>query len=84
MSVPIMNVKHYPFIFILALLAVAVSIAVTVEAQEEELPFKIKIVDSSTGGAIKNIIVTIESEAGVREQKIITGSEGSGCTVLPP
>jgi len=80
-----MNVKHYPFIFILALLAVAVSIAATVEAQEEEdLPFTVKVVDSSSGAAIKNIIVSIESESGVKEQKIITGSEGSGSTILPP
>jgi hypothetical protein len=79
-----MNVKRYPFIFFLALLAVAVSIAATVEAQEEDHSFTVKVVDSSTGAAIKNIIVSIESEAGVIEQKIVTGSEGSGSTILPP
>ena len=80
-----MNVKRYSLIFILALLAVFVSITASVQAQEEELPFTVKVVDSSSGAAIKNIIVIIESVGGgVSEQKIITGSEGSGCTILPP
>jgi len=79
-----MNVKRYFFIFILTLLIIFVSITTPVQAQEEELPFTVKVVDAASGAAINNIIVTIESEGGVIEQKIITGSEGSGCTILPP
>ena len=79
-----MNIKRYSLIFILALLVLFVSITASVQAQEEELPFTVKVVDAASGAAIKNIIVTIESEGGVSEQKIITGSEGSGCTILPP
>jgi hypothetical protein len=80
-----MNVKRYSLIFTLALLVVFVSITASVQAQEEELPFTVKVVDSASGAAIKNIIVTIESvDGGVSEQKMITGSEGSGCTILPP
>jgi len=79
-----MNVKRYSLIFILALLAIFVSITSSVQAQEEELPFTVKVVDSASGAAIKNIIVIIESVGGVSQQKIITGSEGSGSTILPP
>ena len=80
-----MNVKRYSLIFILALLTVFVSITASVQAQEGELPFTVKVVDASSGAAIKNIIVIIESvDGGVSEQKIITGSEGSGRTILLP
>ncbi len=79
-----MNVKRSFLIFVLALLVIFVSITTSVQAQEEELPFIVKVVDAASGAAIENIIVTIESEGGVYEQRIITGSEGSGTTILPP
>jgi hypothetical protein len=79
-----MNVRRCSLIFVLTLIVIFFSITAPVHAQEEDLPFTVKVVDAASGAAIQNIIVTIESEGGISEQKIITGSEGSGSTILPP
>jgi len=69
---------------VLFLIALALTTSAAAFAQEEKQPLTINVVDATTGGAVKNIIVTIESGAGVAEQSIITGSEGAVNTFLAP
>ena len=71
------------YMSLLILIAFSLALSTGVFAQDLE-PFSVTVVDGSTGGAVENIVVSIQSAGGVVEQKVITGSGGSAMTVLAP
>ncbi len=77
------NVQRKFLMLVLVAVALSVVTVAIVGAQESE-QLTVNVVDGATGAPVKNIIVSIESSAGVVEQRVITGSGGSADTILEP